>query len=170
MLWYKNKQDNEIVKGNIKYPYRFCKLYISDDYNQIIFVPFGKISSGIYAEIDDLIIDSWPCDFEKLQNNIEKTLNKFAESAIHTKSKWPSYDNSKAKSQKSFEANYICIRLETDAKKEYGEFEVERITASAKPSILDTTYSLVGTNHLLETSIAQMVIDIFEACLKIRNN
>ena len=46
---------------------------------------------------------------------------------------------------------------------------MERITVTARPTALDTNYSLVGAGHLLDTKIAQIVIDIAEACDKIRS-
>ena len=124
---------------------------------------------GAYAEIDDIVVDTWPCDFGKLQANIEATLNKFAPTAIHVKGKWPSYEASKATSQSAYKADYIAFRLKTDLSRSYGEGEVERITVTATPSALDTTYSLVGTSHLLDTRVAQIVVDIAEACDKIRH-
>ena len=86
-----------------------------------------------------------------------------------TEGKWPSFDCSKAKSQRSFETDYVTFRLETDLTRSYREHEVERIKVRAQPTILDNTYSLNGCGHLLDTKIAQIVLDIFEACLKIRN-
>jgi hypothetical protein len=47
--------------------------------------------------------------------------------------------------------------------------EVERITVTASPTALDTNYALVGTGHLLDTKVAQIVIDIADACDKIRD-
>jgi len=163
MFWKKKTQDKSSRQR------RFCDLYISDKYKQIIFVPYGKADSGLYAEVDNLIIDAWPCKFQDLQTNIEETLNRYLPSTVYVKSKWPSYENSKAKSQKSFESDYIRIRLETDLSRPYGDGEVERIEVSATPTPLDTTFSLVGCTHLLDTKVAQVVLDIFEACLKIQS-
>jgi hypothetical protein len=123
---------------------------------------------GAYAEIDDIIVDTWPCDFGKLQANIEATLAKFAPTVIYVKGKWPSYEASKASSQRAYESDYIKFRLATDRSRSYGDGEVERITVTANPTALDTTYSLVGTGHLLNTEIAQIVVDIADACDKIR--
>jgi hypothetical protein len=150
------------------YPDRFCHLLISSKYKQILFVPYGKMDIGAHAEIDDILVDTWPCDFAKLQANIEATLDKFGPTVIYLKGKWPSYEASKATSQRAYESEYIRFRLATDQSKSYGDGEVERITVTANPTSLDTTYSLVGTGHLLNTKIAQIVIDIAEACDKIR--
>jgi hypothetical protein len=166
-----NKWKNTAVaeKDNHRsYPYRYCALYISSKNRQILFVPYGKMEIGAFAEIDDVIVDTWPCDFGKLQANIEATLGKFAPVVSYVKGKWPSYEASKATSRRAYESDYIGIRLETDQSKSYGDGEVERITVSAIPTALDTSYSLVGTGHLLDTKIAQIVIDIADACEKIR--
>ena len=152
-----------------KYPFRFCHLYISDRFKQIIFVPFCKNENGWYAEINDLIIDSWPCNFEILQHNIETILDRYSSVSLNSKVKWPSFENSKAKSQQSFNSDYILFRLETDLSRNYGSGEVERIKVSATPTVLDENYSLVGVGHLFDTQVAQIVLDIFNACLKIRN-
>ena len=66
-----------------KYPFRFCHLYISDRFKQIIFVPFCKNENGWYAEINDLIIDSWPCNFEILQHNIETILDRYSSVSLN---------------------------------------------------------------------------------------
>lgn len=169
MFWKKEKQSDPINKDNFTYPYRFCDLCISDRYKQILFVPYGKLDNGAYAEINNLIIDSWPCKFQDMEKNIEETLNRFSGKAVWVEGKWPSYDNSKAKTQRSYEADFIRLRLETDSSWGYGEGEVERIRVTARPTPLDNTFHLTGTGHLLDTKVAQIVVDIFEACLKIRN-
>ena len=155
-------------QDKLPFPVRYCDLYISDKYKQILFVPYGKIDIGINAEVDRVIADSWPCKFQDLQANIEEALNRYLPATTYIKGKWPSYDHSKAKTQKSFELDYLRIRLATDLSREYGEREVERIRVTAQPTPLDTTYQLVGTGHLIDTKIAQIVIDIYEACMKIR--
>jgi hypothetical protein len=168
MFWKKSKLSHQTQQINLPNSYRCCCICISMKYNHILFVPQGKTDIGLYVELDNIVTDSWPCNFERLQLNIEDTLNKFQSSATYTKGNWPSYNKSNAKSQKSFEFDYISIWLETDLTKGYGEKEVERIKVSAQPSSLDNTYSLVGCRHLLDTKVAQMVIDIFEGCSKIR--
>jgi hypothetical protein len=72
-------------------------------------------------------------------------------------------------SQKSFESEYICLRLETDLSRGYGDGEVERIKVSAIPTSLIDSYSLIGYGHLFDTNVAQIVLDIFNACVKIRS-
>lgn len=167
-MFKRTKKPGTEKDAHRSYPDRFCDLYISRKNNQILFVPYGKMDIGAYAEIDDIIIDTWPCDFGKLQANIEATLGKFAPAASFVKGKWPSYEASKATSQRAYESDYIRLRLQTDQSGSYGDGEVERITVTARPTALDTTYSLVGTGHLLDTKIAQIVVDIADACYKIR--
>jgi hypothetical protein len=167
---FKRAKNSVIQKDNHRsYPDRFCDLYISSKNNQILFVPYGKMDIGAYAEVDDIIADTWPCDFGKLQANIEATLGKFAPTVSYVKGKWPSYEASKAKSQHAYESDYIRLRLKTDQSRSYGDGEVERITVTASPTALDTNYALVGTGHLLDTKVAQIVIDIADACDKIRD-
>ena len=170
MFWKRNKKSSSNTQSNFPHPYRFCDLYSSERFKEILFVPYGKIDIGAHAEVDNIIIDNWPCKFENLKNNIEETLNRFLQKTIWEKGKWPSFERSKAKSQKSYESDYVSIRLETDTNSGYGDGEVERIKVTARPTHLDTTYWLTGTGHLLDTKIAQIVLDIFEACSKIRNN
>ena len=142
---------------------RLCYLYISARNKEILFVPYGKVNNGISAEIDDIIVDSWPCDFKNLQENINATLNKFQNSITYEQGVWPSFRKSKAKSQSSYHHDYIAIRLSTDNSRDYGNGEVERIEISVKPSELDN-YQLKGTTHLIDTAVAQLVIDIYTAC------
>jgi hypothetical protein len=170
MFWKKNKQPTPDNEDYFPHPYRFCNLFISDKHKQILFVPYGQVDNGMYAEIDNIIVDNWPCKFEDLETNIEVTLKRFSNKITWIKGKWPSYDTSKAKSQQSYETDYISLRLETDRSRSYGDGEVERIKVTAQPTPLDDTYCLTGTGHLLDTKIAQIVIDILEACIKIRNN
>lgn len=169
MIWIGTTRTANANPTNLPYPYRFCKLYISDKFKQILFVPFGQLENGMHAELDNLIVDAWPCKFEDLQTNIEETLARFSSHAVYVEGKWPSFISSKAKSQRSFETDYVSFRLETDLTRNYVEGEVERIKVSAQPTKLDNTYSLNGCGHMFETKVAQIVLDIFEACLKIRN-
>jgi hypothetical protein len=168
MFWKKSKETDMKMPEQERHPYRFCHLYISETYKQILFVPFGKTSSPIYAELDSIIIDKWPCDFGNLQQNIVATLNKFSNTLEYKFGNLSSYNNSKAKSQQSFENDFIRFRIETDKSRPYTAHEAERIKVSATPTILDDTYQLIGCDHLIDTKIAQIVIDIFSACIKIR--
>ena len=169
MIWIGTTPTTNEKQINLPHPYRFCKLYISDKFKQILFTPFGQLENGMHAEVNNIIVDTWPCKFEDLQTNIEETLRRFSSNAVYIEGKWPSFDSSKAKSQRSFETDYIPFRLETDLTRNYGELEVERIKVSVQPTVLDNTFSLNGCGHLFETKVAQIVLDIFEACLKIRN-
>jgi hypothetical protein len=169
MFWKKESRRDPKENNKSSRPYRYCTLYISERYKHIIFVPYGQVPDWALVELDNILSDTWPCDFGKLQANIEETLSRYLPSTTYVKGKWPSYNNSKAKSQASFEIDYISLRLETDETKPYGEHELERIKVSATPSRLDNTYSLVGCTHLLDTKVAQIVVDIFSACIKIRS-
>src|ERR1700704_5823487 len=133
MFWKKRNKATADKEGHFPHPYRFCHIYISYKYNQVLFVPYGKTGNGSYSEVDNLIIDSWPCKFGDLQTNIEEVLKRFLDKHEHVKGKWPSYEKSKAPSQKSFESDYIDLRLETDMARSYEEGEVERIRVSAQP-------------------------------------
>ena len=63
------------------------------------------------------------------------------------------------------------MSLTTDLERKYGQGEVERILVKASPkNWTDDNYKLIGKNHLMETQVAQVVIDIFKACEKIRTN
>lgn len=123
----------------------------------------------MYVELDNLIIDKWPCRFQDLQTNIEEALKRFSPTATYIKGKWLGFERSQAKSQRSYETDYIRIRLETDLSRSYEDGEVERIKVTAHPTALDDTYSLVGCTHLLDTKVAQIVVDIYEACMKIKS-
>ena len=169
MFWKKENNHASSNESHFPRPYRFCDIYISEKYHEILFVPYGKVDPGMHAEVDNLIIDKWPCRFEDLQTNIEEVLKRYLPKTTYTKGKWPSFDTSKAKSQKSYEADYVRLRLETDLSRSYGDGEVERIKVSAQPTALDNTFSLMGCTHLLDTKVAQVVMDIYEACMKIRS-
>jgi hypothetical protein len=144
MFWKKLKKTDLNILEQKRHPYRFCHLYISETYKQILFVPFGKTNSSLYAELDSIIIDKWPCDFGNLQQNILTTLDKFSNLSEYKFGNWPSYNNSKAKSQQSFENDFIRFRIETDKSKPYAAHEAERIKVSATPTSLDETYQLLA--------------------------
>jgi hypothetical protein len=95
MFWKKEKHELTVKNDKHSHPYRFCYLYISEKYKQILFVPYSKQEIGIYKELDNLIIDTWPCKFQDLQTNIEKVLNSFSQLPTNVKATWPSFENSK---------------------------------------------------------------------------
>ncbi len=154
-----------------KYPLRACNVYISEKYQQILFVPFGKAETGLHIEQENIITDTWPCKFQDLQINIEEALNRYQPLVPYDKDNhvWRTFDLSKAKTRRSFETDYISIHLSTDTTKEYGSQEKERIRVSAEPTLLENTYSLTGCSHLNDTRIAQITLDIYNACIKIRS-
>ncbi|SIO52725.1 hypothetical protein [Chitinophaga niabensis] len=166
MFWNKKKRSQA---G--KYPYRACNIYISEKHQQILFVPFGRADIGLHIEQENVIVDTWPCKFQDLQTNIEEALNRYQLLVPYDKDNlvWHSFDLSKAKTRHSFEADYISLHLSTDTTKEYGSHEKERIRVSAEPNPPDSTYSLTGCSHLTDTRIAQITLDIYDACVKIRS-
>ena len=169
MFWKRDNKQASANNNHFPHPYRICDICISEKYHEILFVPYGKVENGMHAEVDNLIIAKWPCKFEDLQLNIEEILRRYLSQTTYVKGKWPSFEKSKAKSQKSYETDYVRIRLGTDLSSSYGDGEVERIKVNAQPTLLDNTFSLVGCTHLLDTKVAQVVLDIYEACMKIRS-
>jgi hypothetical protein len=160
--------------SEIIHPYRHCDIYISTKYKHILFVPFGHVRHGISAEHDNVISDTWPCDFGKLQENIEECLKRALVPHVeydhfqYGRGNYPSYNHSKSKSENSFHADYVKLRVETDETRPHSKGEAERIKVTASPSPLEDTYVLTGIYHLMDTKVAQLVLDIFEACTKIR--
>lgn len=151
------------------YSYKLARVYISEKYKEILFVPMGKVNEGTYMETFEIIEDQWPCDFGEMEANLENMLNKYNPQMEKHDDFWPAYKVSKAKSQKAFTEHYILIRLESDYKNSYGEGEAERINVRAQASPLETSYYLIAQKHLIDTNLAQAVIDIFNACMKIRS-
>lgn len=61
------------------------------------------------------------------------------------------------------------MSLATDMDREYEQGEVDKIIVKATPvDWTEDTYKLIGENHLVETKFAQVVVDIYNACEKIR--
>lgn len=165
------------VEGNREaFPYleRHCWLYISSKYNEILFVPMGKIDPWKSRELDSIVVKKWPLNIGGLQEAIQETLDKWTDPVEDIKpsnNNWHSFNKSKAKTQRSFHVDYVQMSLTTDMEREYGQGEVERIVIKASPkNWLEDNYKLIGWNHLLHTQVAQVVIDIFNACEKIRTN
>jgi hypothetical protein len=152
--------------ANSKLRYKLARIYISEKYKEILFVPMG--GDSIKKELLDIKKDSWPSDFGKLQKNIEEMLIKYEPNEPKHEVVWPAYEASVAKTRKSFDQDYIILRLESDTKNPYSDGEAERINVRAQASRLETSYYLVGQERLIDTELAQLVIDIFNACLKIR--
>lgn len=159
-----------------RFPYRerYCWIHISSKYDEIVFVPMGKIDHWKFREQDSVIVKKWPLNIGELQNTIQLTLDQWLDSVPDVESSnenWHSFNRSKAKTQRSFQTDYVDIRLATDMAREYGQNEVERIIVEASPkNWTDDSYKLIGRDHLIETRIAQLIIDIFKACEKIRTN
>ncbi len=159
-------------KEAFPFPERQCWLYISSKYKEVLFVPMGKIDKWKSRELNSVVSKQWPVNIGDLQDLIQETLDKWTDPVEDTEpsnDNWYSYNASKAKTRKSFEVEYVQMRLTTDMEREYGHGEVERIIIKASPkNWLDDNYKLVGKNHLMETQVAQVVIDVFSACEKIR--
>ncbi|MEP0266852.1 hypothetical protein [Dokdonia sp.] len=164
--------NNENPREDFPYLERSCQIYISEKYQEILFVPYGKMESWMLKELDAVVVKKWPMDFGDLQNTILTTLDTYEYSLPDQEpniKNWHSFNSSKAKTQRSFKTDYISISLRTDLKTKYGQKEVERIIVETSPFDLNKdSYKLTGTAHLIETGIAQIVLDIFHACLKIK--
>lgn len=183
-MFWKNKNkipeplefETKVEKKSEDFPYRerHCWLYISSKYNEILFVPMGKIDPWSSSELDSIIVKDWPLNIGELQDLIQETLDKWTEPVDDIKpsnDNWHSFNASKSKTQKSFQVDYVQLSLKTDMEREYGQGEVERILVKATPKNWNhDNYKLIGKNHLIETQVAQVVIDIFNACEKIRTN
>jgi hypothetical protein len=183
MLWKKKIKISEPLKfesetnelrEDFPYPERYCWLYISEKFNEILFVPMGKIDDWKSRELDSVIVKDWPINIGELQKCILEALDKWQDPVPDTKpnnENWHSLNNSKAKTQRSYVVDYVHVRLTTDMKRKYGQGEVERITVEAAPKDwTEDSYNLMGCNHLSETQVAQVVLDIHKACEKIRTN
>jgi hypothetical protein len=179
MFWKNNKSkplefgsEEKKKRESFPYPERQCWLYISSKYKEILFVPMGKVDAWKTSELDSIIIKEWPLNIGDLQEAIQLTFDRWLESVPDTNpsnENWHSFNKSKAKTQRSFRVDYVQMSLTTDLEREYGEGEVERILVEAYPkNWFEDNYKLVGKNHLMETQVAQVVIDIFKACEKIR--
>lgn len=166
--------DQKENKTREPFPYseRYCWLYISSRYEEILFVPMGKIDAWKSRELDAVVAKKWPLNIGELQDTIQETLDKWIDSVPDvnpSNDNWHSYNSSKAQTQKSFQVDYVQIRLTTDMERDYGPSELERIIVNASPQNWETdNYQLIGKSHLLETKVAQIVLDIFSACEKIR--
>jgi len=183
-MFWKNKNkipeplefEANVEKKREAFPFqeRHCWLYISSKYGEILFVPMGKIDPWRSSELDSIVVKEWPLNIGELQYLIQEALDKWTDPVPDIKpsnDNWHSFNASKAKTQKSFQVDYVQMSLTTDLESEYGQGEVERIIVKASPkNWTDDNYKLVGKNHLLETQVAQVVIDIFNACEKIRTN
>lgn len=134
----------------------------------------GEIDPWKSRELEEVIAEKWPINIEKLQDLIDRTLDNWKSSVNDIKSSkenWHSYNTSKAKSQRSFKVDYVPINLRTNVDRQYGEKEAERIIVESSPkNWIEDNYKITGEEHLLDTQIAQLVLDVFNACEKIRTN
>ena len=181
MFWKKRNHLSELPVSHQKveteeavypYPERECWLYISSKYKEILFVPLGRVDKWHSRELDEVLVRDWPMNIGELQECIEQTLNNWKDPVPQQKvdkDHWPSFNSSKARTQHSFHVDYVQILLTTDLERSYQEGEVERILVKAAPfDWNDDNYLLIGRNHLIETQVAQVVLDIINACEKIR--
>ncbi len=180
MFWKKNKKEDstsELKENNENsstYSERSCWIYLSEKYNEILFVPIGNISEWRFRELDKVIVREWPLKIGELQDCVNLTLDNFEQivSEIENNNEnWFSFKNSKAKTQKSFNSDYIVFQLKTDFSREYADGEVERFNVKSSPRKWEKDrHYIMGTAHLTDTDIAQLILDINKDCQKIRNN
>ena len=132
----------------------------------------GRIDPWKSRELDTIVVKEWPLNIGELQDTIQETLDKWIDPVDDIKpsnDNWHSFNKSKAKTQNSFNVDYVQMCLTTDMGREYGQREVERIIIEASPKKWhEDNYKLIGRNHLMDTQVAQVVIDIYNACEKIR--
>ena len=179
MFWKKNKKENltseqgDIDGNNPPYSERWCWVYLSEKYNEILFIPIGNISEWEFRELDKVIVKEWPLNIGELQECVNTTLNNFepkVDKIDNNNDNWFSFNNSKAKTQKSFNTDYITFQLKTDFSRDYQDGEVERFTVKSTPKDWDNArHYIIGTAHLMDTDIAQLILDINKDCQKIRN-
>ncbi len=180
MFWNKKNKENSTSELNEKkdkkttYSERSCWIYLSEKYNEILFVPIGNTSEWTFRELDKVIIKEWPLKIGELQKCVNITLDNFEQNAIEIENNndnWFSFKNSKAKTQKSFNSDYIVFQLKTDFTREYADGEVERFNVKSSPREWEKDrHYIIGTAHLIDTDIAQLILDINNDCEKIRKN
>ena len=174
MFWRK-KHIREIDISHLEagipiYRPRSCKVKISSKYNQVLFIPFGKMESWITKELKFVITDNWPLDIATFQNHLGLTLDHYKSNLKDEEASneiWYSYKVSKAKSQHSFEVDYVSLIFES-IDKEYSDGEAEEIKVSAIPRKGLDYFSLTCQRHMVGIEVSQMAYDIFSACEKIR--
>lgn len=154
------------------YPELLARIYISEKFKEILFVPMGCIEDSfgsLFMETFDIISDTWPCDFGELQNNIEILLSSYKTSMPRHDTMWPAHQASRSKTRKAFSEHYILFHLRSDDKRLYYPGEGERIFVRTQASPLETTYYMVALESREGPKLAQAIVDMFDACMKIRS-
>tara|TARA_R100000935_G_scaffold3803_1_gene9470 strand:- start:1398 stop:1949 length:552 start_codon:yes stop_codon:yes gene_type:complete len=180
MFWNQKKKENPTSELNEKseqktpYSEKSCWIYLSEKYKEILFVPIGIMTEWTFRELDNVIVKEWPLKIGELQKCVNITLDNFKQNVTEIENNndnWFSFKNSKAKSQRSFNEDYIQFQLKTDFSREYADGEVERFNVKSSPRPWDKDrHYIIGTAHLVDTDIAQLILDINKDCQKIRNN
>jgi hypothetical protein len=154
------------------YPELRARIYISEKYNQVLFVPMGCIKDSfgsLFMETFDIKSDNWPCDFGDLEKNIEVLLRSYKSEIEKHDTLWPAQKASRAKTKKTFNESYILLTLNSDNHRLYEPGEGERIFVKTQASPLETTYYLVALESRKGSDLAQAIVDMFSACMKIRS-
>ena len=74
---------NEKIGNQSQYPERSCWIYLSEKYNEILFVPIGIITEWTFRELDKVIVREWPLKISELQKCVNLTLDNFEKKSPH---------------------------------------------------------------------------------------
>ncbi len=171
MFWNKNKESI----GKDTRVDRQARVVISAKFEEILFIPMGKVDNSHWTELKEIKVGKWPMNLDELHQNIVDVMSNYLPNykPIDDEIKnWPAFKTSKSKSQISYKRDYVHICLKTDTDANYfSENSSDFVIIEAQPFYQsDNHYTIRGRWSLNEEKIAEILLSIFNACETLRIN
>lgn len=147
---------------------KYVNVYISDKREKIIIAPCHEDKRGLVHEQEKCSIFDFPIDNNQLGNSLKNNLDLYYYMdemyKMKKQSDWPAYKTSKCKTIRTFEKEYICIRIEIIMARNL--FYTLTGIYDYKGDLL---IHLIVNFHSGEYELAKGVISVYEACKKLKS-
>lgn len=143
---------------------KHCSVYISDRHEQIIITPQHVNKAGIIYEQQNCLTKSKSISFQELGTEVIESMNLFSLKDFNLRDKkqtdWPSFKQSKSKSVRAFEQEYIHISV--DSCNEYNLIiDIEGSLFKKSELTIKSTISFYADKE----EIGKRIMKVYETCL-----
>lgn len=141
-----------------------CSVYISDKHGEVIIAPQHVNNAGIFYEQENCRVISKPFDTEELGRVVMECMDMFSLKDANLRNTkitdWTSFTQSKSKSVRAFEQEYLYISIGSCNKNNL-LIDIEGFPNKDSELTIKTTISFFADKN----EIGKKVLKVYETCL-----